>query len=58
MLIEIKSFMAKSIGKKFRVEPQNQDISLLSDLIALKDIIEVTDILAELVAPKLLAALQ
>lgn len=50
--------MAKSIGKKFRVEPQNQDISLLSDLIALKDIIEVTDILAELVAPKLLAALQ
>ena len=58
MLIEIKSFMAKSIGKKFRVEPQNQDISLLSDLIALKDIIDVTDILAELVAPKLLAALQ
>lgn len=50
--------MVKCIGKNFKVEPQHQDISLINELIRMNDFIDITDIVAELVAPKLLAALQ
>jgi len=58
MLLEVKTFMAKNIGKRFKVDPSNQDITLLNDLITLKDSIDIKDIISELVAPRLLAALQ
>lgn len=58
MLLEVKSSLAKKIGKRFKVDPANQDITLVSDLLALNDLIDIRDLISELIAPKLLLALQ
>jgi hypothetical protein len=57
MLLQVKSSLAKNIGKRFRVDPANQDITLVGDLLALTDLIDIRDIVSELIAPKLLMAL-
>jgi len=57
MLLEVKGSLAKNIGKRFKVDPANQDITLISDLLALVEMIDIRDIISEIIAPKLLAAL-
>ena len=57
MLLEVKSHLAKNIGKRFKVDPANQDITLVGDLLALSELIDIKDIISELIAPKLLSAL-
>jgi hypothetical protein len=57
MLLEVKSNLAKNIGRRFKVDPSNQDILIISDLIALKDLVDINDIISELVAPRLLNTL-
>lgn len=57
MLQEVKRSLASIIGKQFRVDPSNQDITNVKEVIYLKSLIEISDLISELIAPKLLSAL-
>lgn len=57
MLQEVKRSLASIIGKQFRVDPLNQDITNVKEVIDLKSLIEISDLISELIAPKLLSAL-
>jgi hypothetical protein len=57
MLQEVKRSLASIIGKQFKVDPSNQDITNVKEVIELKSLIEISDLISELIAPKLLYAL-
>ena len=45
-------------ARKFRVNPQEQDIAPVEELIQLSAVVEVQDLIEQLLMPKLLSALE